>query len=153
MATTFIRTQDQKHRSACSYCQFLESEPLARIAAIREGVPTKLFNVMAEHMQIPKGRLLAWLGIPETAIKRKSRLGACEGEKILDLARLIGQIQKMVRESGDPQGFDAAAWLAVWLKGPNPAFGGRAPGALLDTAEGRTLVGQVIARMQSGAYS
>lgn len=145
---------DASGQTDCSsYCQFLESEPLASIAIVREGVPTRMLAVLAKDMQISRPQLLAWMDIPETAVKRKNCLGACESEKILDLARLIGQIQKMVHESGEPQGFDAAMWLAHWLKGANPVLGGRAPGEYLDTAQGRAIVSQAIARMQSGAYS
>lgn len=92
------------------------------------------------------------MGFPETVAKRRGRLGASESEKALDLAQLIGQAQRIVQESGDPQGFDAAVWLARWLGVPKPALGG-VPGEYLDTAGGRALVSQVVARMQSGAYS
>jgi len=39
-------------------------------------------------------------------------------------ARLIGQVQAMVEQSGNPEGFDAAHWLGAWLDEPLPALGG-----------------------------
>jgi len=58
----------------------------------------------------------------------------------------------MVNESGNPEDFDAAVWLANWLKEPNPALGCIPPGEYMDTAEGFNLLSDTLARMQSGAY-
>ena len=49
------------------------------------------------------------------------------------MAKLIGQVQAMIEESGDAEGFEAADWFARWLEGPLPAFGGQRPTELLDT--------------------
>lgn len=62
-------------------------------------------------------------------------------------------MQKIVAESGTPDGFDAARWTADWLEEPNPALGGRPPGEFMDTADGRALVSGLVAQMQSGAYA
>jgi uncharacterized protein (DUF2384 family) len=59
----------------------------------------------------------------------------------------------MVDESGDPAGFNAPVWLAAWLERPLRALGGRRPAELMDTPEGQSIVSDVVARMQSGAYS
>lgn len=67
-------------------------------------------------------------------------------------ARLLGQVETMVSESGDPDGFDAAAWLSRWLNEPLPAFGGRCPAVFLETTEGQELVAVTLSCMQSGAY-
>lgn len=67
--------------------------------------------------------------------------------------RLLEQVGKMVRQSGEPAGFDAAAWLSRWLSEPLPALGGARPIDLLNTAEGEAQVSTILARMQSGAYS
>lgn len=67
--------------------------------------------------------------------------------------RLLEQMREMVRQSGEPAGFDAAAWLSRWLSEPLPALGGARPIDLLNTAEGEAQVSTILARMQSGAYS
>ena len=67
--------------------------------------------------------------------------------------RLLEQVRTMVRQSGEPAGFDAAAWLSRWLSEPLPAFGGARPIGFLNTAEGEAQVSTILARMQSGAYS
>jgi len=72
---------------------------------------------------------------------------------VLGMGRLVGQVQRMVEESGRPEGFDAAAWVARWMERPVPALAGRRPAELMDTAEGQALVANVLARAQSGAYA
>ena len=76
-----------------------------------------------------------------------------ESARVLGMARLVGQVQPMVQESGQPEGFDAAAWVARWIDRPVPALGGLRPAELLDTAEGQAIVANVLSRAQTGAYS
>ncbi len=66
---------------------------------------------------------------------------------------VAGQADNIVRESGEPEGFSAAEWVASWLQRRHPALGGRRPGELMDTADGRKLVTDLLARQQSGAYA
>ena len=73
--------------------------------------------------------------------------------RAIGVARLVGQVEAMVLESGDPAGFDAAAWVARWLTEPLPAFGGVRPAELMDTIEGQALVSSALAKTQSGAYA
>lgn len=71
----------------------------------------------------------------------------------LPMARdLIVLVERIVRESGDGEPFDAVSWLAEWLQHPVPALGGRAPRAMMGSADGRAHVFRVVAQMQSGAY-
>ena len=72
---------------------------------------------------------------------------------MLGLAKLVGQLEAMVEESGDPEGFDALGWLSDWLREPLPALGGNRPIGFLDTMEGQAVVSQALAQMQSGAYA
>ena len=80
-------------------------------------------------------------------------IGQDESDRILGIARLVAQVDAMMRESGKLEGFDAAKWVAAWLDRPQSALGGRRPAELMDTAEGRDLVTDLVARIQSGAYS
>lgn len=97
------------------------------------------------------------IGVARATVDRKvrqqKRLSPEETERVLGVATLVGQVERMVQESGTPDGFDAAVWTAAWLDRPHPALGGARPATLMDTAEGRTLVSRVIAQMQSGAYA
>jgi hypothetical protein len=75
-----------------------------------------------------------------------------EGARVAGFARLVGQVEAMVLESGDPAGFDAAGWVARWLMEPLPAFGGVRPAGFMDTSERQAVVSLTLAKMQSGAY-
>ena len=46
------------------------------------------------------------------SVKRQKRLPLAESERVPAVARLVGQIQNIVEESGDPRGFDATAWMS-----------------------------------------
>lgn len=70
-----------------------------------------------------------------------------------DMSALVALVQRVVGESGDPVGFDAAAWTSRWLSRPLPALGGTCPMEYMGTQEGRALLERLIMRMQSGAYT
>lgn len=131
--------------------------PIARIELVRDGVPAEAVSAIAEEMNIARERLYAMLGLARATIERKlrhgHRLGPDESERVIGIARLIGQVQEIVTASGDPAGFDAARWVAGWLGRPLPALGGRQPSAFMDTAEGRDIVAGLIAQTQSAAYA
>jgi putative toxin-antitoxin system antitoxin component (TIGR02293 family) len=128
-----------------------------RIGIVKEGLPAKLLTGLADDMDVSRDRLYGWLGISRATVNRKVRaddlLSQDESERALGIARLVGQVEKIVSESGDVVGFDAAKWTALWLERPNNALGGRSPGEFLDTADGRALVAGLVAQMQSGAYA
>lgn len=66
---------------------------------------------------------------------------------------LVALVDRIVLESGNSTGFDAAAWTAEWLATENAALGGKKPIDSLSTSDGRDLVKALVLRMQSGAYS
>jgi putative toxin-antitoxin system antitoxin component (TIGR02293 family) len=97
------------------------------------------------------------LGLSTTTIDRKAKSGESlspdQSERIVAMAKLIGQVQAMVEQSGDATDFDAAKWVARWLEEPLPALGGQRPAEFMDTAEGREVVSNLLAMTQSGAYA
>jgi uncharacterized protein (DUF2384 family) len=101
--------------------------------------------------------LLRTLGLSTPSFKRKKRmserLSKPQSERVLGLARLIGQVEAMVAESGMTAGFNAARWIGSWLAEPLAPLGGLTPGELMDTMEGQAIVSNLLARAQSGAYS
>lgn len=130
---------------------------LERVEQVREGVPAALIELMSEDMGLPKERLYKAMRLPRATVNRKLQakqtLSPDESERVLGVARLVGQVEAMVRDSGEPEGFDAARWLAEWLERPNPALGRKQPAEFLDTADGRVLISDLLSRMSSGAYS
>ncbi len=144
-------------RAEADYLALYRSDAADRIAMVRHGLPASLLTTLADDMQVARERLYGWLGIARTTANRKIRddgtLSPDESERALGIARLVGQVQKIVADSGQPEGFDAARWTAEWLAQPNPTLGGRTPGEFMDTADGRALVAALVAKMQSGAYA
>ena len=114
-------------------------------------------KVILAQLRVPQGEALTALHIPVATMNRKAKTNAplspAEGERVLGFGRLLGQVQSMVRESGDPEGFDASAWLSAWMSAPVPALSGARPLDLMDTMTGQALVSQLLSQMQSGAYA
>lgn len=79
-----------------------------------------------------------------------------DSEKIVGLAKLVGQVETMLDQSGDPElmkDFDARKWLARWIEEPIPALGGKRPADYMDTFEGQEMVSRLLSMMQTGAYA
>ncbi len=112
---------------------------------------------LARRMSITKERLFATLGLPRATVDRKVRenkaLSPDESSRVLGVVRLVGHAQTLVDESGEPQDFNAAQWVANWLAQPMPALAGHCPAELMDTAEGQAIVANLLERAQSGAYA
>lgn len=130
---------------------------LARIEWVKNGVGARDAKLILNQLRVPQGEALTALHIPVATVNRKAKTNAhlspAESERVLGVGRLLGQLQMMVRESGDPDGFDTSAWLSAWISTPVPALGGARPLDLMDTMTGQALVSQMIAQMQSGAYA
>jgi len=128
-----------------------------QVAVVKGGIAASEVARLADALKTPRESLYRWLGLPRQTVARKAKeakdLSPQEGERLLGVAKLVGQVQTMVRESGDPTGFDAAAWMASWLEQPLTALGGRKPAELMDTSAGQGIVSQLLARSQSGAYA
>lgn len=140
-----------------AFAVFYKFEPGERVEIVKEGVPAHFVVLISEHMSIPKDRLYSTIGLARATMNRKVRdkkvLNPDESERVVGIARLVGQVESIVSESGSPRGFDAAKWTAAWLEEAQPALGGQRPAELMDTAEGRAMVSDLVARMQSSAYA
>lgn len=132
-------------------------DPQARIALIRQGMPASKIANLSSRMGMSKETLLSSLGLSRATISRKERdatlLSKDESERVLGIETLIGIVQTMVEQSGDPVGFDAARWVAAWLTKPLPALAGATPASYMDTFEGQKLVADLLSMSQSGAYA
>jgi putative toxin-antitoxin system antitoxin component (TIGR02293 family) len=131
--------------------------PQCRIDAIKRGVTALSVAQIAVTMDMPKDNLWSLLRLPRSTMCRKEKheeaLSPEESERVLGIAAIIGQVEAMVCESGNPKGFDAAKWVSNWLDTPVPALGGKRPAEYLDTVEGQKLVSRILAMSQSGAYA
>lgn len=66
---------------------------------------------------------------------------------------LTDLVQQIVTESGNPEGFDAEAWLQEWLAAPLPAFGNRRPWDVLQEPEGLALVRATLLQIQKASFA
>lgn len=144
-------------RRGFSYLAVFHASPIERIAMIRRGVRAVEAKRILADLAIGQGAALKALNLsPSTVNKKATRdqiLSPEDSERVIGLARLVGQIEAMVQDSGDPKEFDPTAWMARWLTDPLPALGGTRPIELMDTMEGRALVSTVLAQLQNGAYA
>lgn len=139
-----------------AYLEVFRAGRKEHVRMIRAGLPASDAKRILSALALPMGEAMRALRLSPATMNRKvalrQSLAPEESERLLGVARLIGQIQAMVEESGDPEGFDAEKWVSRWLREPVPALGGERPIDLLDTMEGQALVSETLARMQSGAY-
>lgn len=137
--------------------RYFRASPLERIRIIKQRVPATYVQTITLSMKMSKETLYGALNLARATIDRKVQkkelLNQDESERVLAMTRLVGQAESIVRESGMTEGFRAAEWVAAWLQRPHPALGGKRPGELMDTADGRDLVTDLLARQQSSAYA
>lgn len=148
---------DATERFAGSMAELYRSDPQRRIDLVRGGIPAVRISQLSTRMGMSKEQLINILQLSRAAIARKEREGTLlssdESERVMGIETLVGLVQSMVEESGDPEGFDAARWLSAWLSRPLPALGGATPASYMDTFEGQKLVAGLLSMMQSGAYA
>lgn len=98
-------------------------------------LPGELITRLASDLRIDPRSLIDHLGLDRRAILRKIKqneaLDAEQIERVIGIQRLVGQVQVMVDESGDADGFDAGGWLGKWIEQPLPALGGQRPAEYL----------------------
>jgi uncharacterized protein (DUF2384 family) len=139
-----------------NYADVFQASPQERVSAIKEGVPAVYVVTITKSMGTSKDRFLRMLRLSRATIDRKISKNAAltpdEGQRVIGMAKLVGQVETMAKQSGDAANFDAAKWLARWINEELPALG-KKPAEFLDTAEGQELVSTMLQRMQSGAYS
>ncbi len=127
---------------------------MARLLTLQRGVQVSFLDEVAHEMGVRVSVLTRALGLsPQTLAHKRSTqapLSASETERVLGLARLIGQVEVMVQQSGDPAGFRAAHWMKDWLDQQVAALGGRRPKELLDTVAGQSMLSETLAGLQSG---
>ena len=127
------------------------------VQAIKRGIAAKEVEHLSSLLGLPLLELSIALGVPPTTIRRKARGGRVlrldQGERVMGLQRIVGQVQTMVEDCGDPTNFDAGAWTGVWLKRAVPALGGKRPIEFLNTVAGLQLLSDLLQRNVTGAYA
>jgi hypothetical protein len=78
---------------------------------LRRGVPAHWLRMLATATDLSRTTLCALLGLKLSTINRKLQhhlLLSPESERLMGLQRLIGQAEALVRDYGDPEGFEAS---------------------------------------------
>ncbi|KAA3650458.1 MAG: DUF2384 domain-containing protein [Proteobacteria bacterium] len=139
-----------------------DSEPQVRIAVLRKGLPATMLDPMASLIGWSREAAIEAFHLPRSTISRKIRLkqplDLHSSERMLAVLDLIALVERLVKESGDPetkevQEFVAARWLGNWLATPHPALLGEKPESYLDTHEGIRFIRRLLEQMQSGSYA
>lgn len=131
--------------------------PIERSDLVERGVPAKLLTSLATKLHVSHDALFELIRVSRATANRARKankaLNPADSEQAMGMARLIGQVEQIVQESGDPEGFDAGRWVTEFLETEHPALGGRRPADLMHTSDGRAVVTTLVAQMQSGAYA
>ncbi|HEY1931392.1 MAG TPA: antitoxin Xre-like helix-turn-helix domain-containing protein [Acetobacteraceae bacterium] len=143
--------------TALSYLAVYRATPLERISMVKRGVRAADAKHVIADLAITQGAALKALNLSQATVNKKAKQGQTlspdESERVIGLARLVGQLEAIVQESGNAHGFDATAWMSRWLNEPLAALGGVRPIELMDTMEGQGVVSTALAQVQSGAYA
>ncbi len=134
--------------SVCVLASRASPEILAERA--EQGIAGEWLRTIAALLHVRERTVRHGLGIWSPRLAH--RLDAEDSVRVLALARLIGRVQSIVVESGDPSDFDAGRWTSSFLKNPHPALGFRRPFEFMGTSAGRATVEQLI-EQQSGTYA
>lgn len=148
------------HHLGIAYRSIAASSPSEKSDMVRAGLSTSFVKQMASDLAIDQSVLTDSMGIARSTFTRKAKnhevLSSGESAVALGLARIIGEIERILAESGDPEQmetFDVAGWVGAWLREPVPALGGRVPLDFMDNPYGQETVLQLIGQMQSGAFA
>jgi len=128
-----------------------------QITLIRAGVPATFAKQLLRALDgkgIGLGDRLKLTRQSLTRLASADRpLCQAASERVVEVARLVGQVEAMVEENGDPEGFDSTEWLSRWLDHPLPALADRRPVVYLDTIKRTHFISELLGQMQSGAYA
>jgi len=131
--------------------------PSERLAMIKAGAPARWVKATLGDFIRGCGPDVSLLKLSGATLNRQAvadaRLPLAESARAVGLAGMIGRVEAMVCESGAADGLGASIWLAGWATSPLPALGGERPIEYLDTWEGREIISQLLAQMQSSAYA
>lgn len=160
MPVTAAKTRTRQAGAAPNplpYKEIYRASATDRIRIIKDGVPASKAKRMIADLHFDQRVLLGALNLKTATVNRKAArdevLSPEDGERVIGIAKLVGQLEAMLEESGQPGEFDAPAWLSQWLRQPLASLGDVKPVDLLDTMEGQALVSQALSQIQSGAYA
>lgn len=115
--------------------------------AVREGLPFRSFENLAEAFDLRSGELSDLIGVaPRTLARRKQTksLSAVESDRLVGIARIASHAEETLGSRAHARG---------WLREVNRALGGATPLSCLDTEPGRQRVEDLLYQISYGIYS
>jgi putative toxin-antitoxin system antitoxin component (TIGR02293 family) len=126
-----------------------------RVDLLHLGIPASVVGDLADRMRVSRETLYDTLRLPRSSVIARIRAGEAlpqeQAERVIGLAKLIGQVEALVEEAGDPAGFDAYRWMGQWMERTIPALGGKTPRSYMDSMTGQGIVSNLVEMIQSGA--
>jgi RES domain-containing protein len=106
-----------------NYAALYRVSTTALIEKVRKGVVTQEVKDLVRSLGVQQKDLLVALSIPPSTFSRKSTnaavLSASASERVLGVARLVGQVQTMMSQTSDTKDFDAGNGSAAGLRVTN----------------------------------
>jgi hypothetical protein len=128
-----------------------------RLWFIRQGVSACWVDALARRLGSTRKRVCNDLALPYAMVGRKCARGQnltpAQSERVIGAFDLLGTVDQIVQESGDPTGFDAGRWLGGWIQVPARVLGGDRPASYLSTVTGQAFLRTLLLRAQAGVYS
>ena len=127
---------------------------------VRRGIEAESVKLMARDLGLDQSLLADALHIARSTLGRKlARRGLLSVEdsaKVLGVARLVGEVDRILAESGDPalmKDFSVVQWVGEWMQAPVGALGFRRPLDYLDNVYSQQIVFQLLGQMQAGTFA
>ncbi|HMR85059.1 MAG TPA: DUF2384 domain-containing protein [Niabella sp.] len=117
------------------------------ISYIREGIPKKALDHLAEIMALSDAELSAVLHISDRTLRRytsSQKLNAEQSERVLELARLYARGADV---------FEDMESFKLWMESPVGALGNKKPKSFLDTSMGIALLIEELGRIEQGIFA
>jgi len=115
--------------------------------AVREGLPFRSFEHVAEALDLRSGELADVIGVASRTLARRRHqktLSAVESDRLVGIARIAALAEATLGSKTNVRG---------WLRCANRALGSVTPLACLDTEPGRRQVEEILHRISYGIYS
>jgi|GEM_PF-20658 len=107
----------RKPSAVRSYLDVWRATPHTRHTWIKAGYPAQDAKALLQALTINQAVVFRALNLSVATVNKKAKAGGSlttdESERVLGVAKLVGQLEAIVEESGDSTGFDAASWIEL----------------------------------------
>ncbi len=123
------------------------SDGVALLGQISEGLDGKVANVILDWAQITQNDLRKMAGIPSTTFSRsmKARFSSDQSERLVRIIRVIDRAVELFEGNKEE--------AQKWLHEPNRALSWKVPADLMASETGAYEVMKLITRLEHGVYS